>query len=196
VTNLRSGLRRFLTIDGKPLVNLDIRNSQPLIFGLILQRYYGPPRAMPDDARRYVELCQQGQFYDVLMAESGIPPDRRADFKRRFFGHLFFCKNWPETEAANSFGATFPSVYAVVRQEKKRDYADLSKNLQRAESGLMIDRVAARLMREAPHVPVLTIHDSILTHLEHAEAVRSVMLQKFARVGLRPTIRIDDLGGY
>jgi hypothetical protein len=195
VTNLRSGLRRFLTLDGKPLVNLDIRNSQPLIFGLILQRHYGPPRAMPDDARRYVELCQQGRFYDVLMAESGIPPDRRATFKRRFFGHVFFCRNLPETEAARLFGTAFPTVYAAVRQEKRRNYADLAKNLQRTESGLMIGGVVARLMREAPHVPLLTVHDSILTHAEHAEAVGSIMLQEFAKAGLAPTIRIEDLGG-
>jgi hypothetical protein len=191
VTNLKSGLRQFLRIAGKPLVNLDIRNSQPLIFALILQRHYGPLAGMPDDARRYVELCQEGKFYDVLMIEAGIPPDRRSDFKRRFFAHVFFCENWPETESAKAFGAAFPSVYAVVRREKEPDYTELAKNLQRAESGLMIGGVATRLMNEAPQIPVLTIHDSIMTTPEHAETVRSVMLEEFAKAGLRPTIKVD-----
>lgn len=40
LTNLWSGLRRHLRVRGERLVNLDIRNSQPLLFGIILKNYY------------------------------------------------------------------------------------------------------------------------------------------------------------
>jgi hypothetical protein len=37
LTNLPSALRKFLRLDGSPLVNLDIANSQPMFLGLVLQ---------------------------------------------------------------------------------------------------------------------------------------------------------------
>src|SRR5262249_39217503 len=98
LTNLNSGLRGFLSYRGTPLVNLDIRNSQPLVFAILLRKHHGPAAALPADARRYVELVQDGRFYDHLMDEAGIPAGRRSAFKRQFFGHVFFCRNWPETE--------------------------------------------------------------------------------------------------
>jgi hypothetical protein len=63
LTNLKSSMRAFLSHRGRPLVNLDIRNSQPLFFGVLLREKYasGP---MPDDVRHYLELVQAGRFYD------------------------------------------------------------------------------------------------------------------------------------
>lgn len=36
VSSLKSELRRFLSFEGQPLVNLDVRNSQPLLFCIVL----------------------------------------------------------------------------------------------------------------------------------------------------------------
>lgn len=194
VTNLRSSLRRFLTIDGQHLVNLDVRNSQPLLFGLILMNRYGPRHAMPDDARRYIDLCQEGRFYDHLMALGGIPAAKRSVFKRKFFANVFFCGTRYETDAAKLFGQLFPSVYKIVLEQKTPDYAALSKNLQRVESDLIIGKVASRLMRESPTMPIVTIHDSIMTTPVHAEMARQIMLQEFNRAGLCPSISVDKMG--
>jgi hypothetical protein len=193
LTNLKSSMRPFLSYRGMPLVNLDIRNSQPLIFSILLMQHYGADLAMPPDVRRYVELCQAGEFYDYLMAEGGIAAERRQAFKRRFFGHVFFCKNWPETDAAKLFGQLFPNVYALVREQKERDYKALAKNLQRAESDLVVGGVAVRCMHELPRTFISTIHDSILTTLDQADLVLAIMQQEFGRVGLRPTIRVEPL---
>jgi hypothetical protein len=176
-----------------PLVNLDIRNSQPLIFSILLVRHYGSVHAMPPDVRQYVELCQAGEFYDHLMAKGGIAAERRPAFKRQFFGHVFFCKNWPETEAAKLFGQWFPNVSALVREQKERDYTALAKNLQRAESDLMIGKVAVRCMNELPRTFIATIYDSILTTPDQADVVQAIMREEFGRVGLSPTIRVEHL---
>jgi hypothetical protein len=192
LTNLRSELRGFLSYQGPPLVNLDIRNSQPLIFSIPLRRRF-EGQAMPPDVRLYVELVQEGRFYDYLMDKGGVPAERRSTFKRQFFGHVFFCKNWPETPAARTFGSLFPSVYRAVREMKAEDYAALAKSLQRDESGLMIGRVAVRCMEELPRSFIATIHDSIVTTPDQAEAVQSIMREEFDRIGLRPTIRIEEL---
>src|SRR5262249_49452664 len=89
LTNLKSRMRPFLSYRGMPLVNLDIRNSQPLIFSILLRRRYAG--RMPPDVQRYVELVQQGRFYEHLMDAGGIAAERRSRFKRQFFGHVFFC---------------------------------------------------------------------------------------------------------
>jgi hypothetical protein len=192
LTNLKSAMRRFLTLRGQPLVNLDIRNSQPLFFGVLLRERYRSA-SMPDDVRRYLELVQAGRFYDHLMDASQIPAAERARFKREFFGRVFFCKNDPVHEAARLFGAEFPNVYRVIREMKEADYRALAHALQRAESSLMIGGVAARMMREMPDAWIATVHDSVVTTTNQADSVLAIMKEEFAKVGLNPTINQEPL---
>ncbi len=193
LTNLKSSMRAFLSYRGMPLVNLDIRNSQPLIFATLLRRRYAG--RMPPDVLRYVELVQAGRFYEHLMDAGGIAAERRSRFKRQFFGHVFFCKNSPVTDAARLFDELFPHVYATIRAMKAEDYTALAKDLQRAESDIMIGAVARRCMEEMPRTFIATIHDSILTTPDRADAIRSVMLEEFGRLDLSPTIRVEHLRG-
>ena len=158
---------------------------------LLKDRYEA--RGMPADVERYIALCQAGKFYDHLMAEGGIPEEKRSKFKQKFFGHVFFCENWPETDAAKMFGQVFSNVYATIRDLKAKDYTKLAKDLQRRESGLMIGKVAVRVMRELPDAFIGTIHDSILTTPDQAEPMLSIMREEFAGVGLSPTIRTERL---
>lgn len=193
LTNLKSSMRAFLSHRARPLVNLDISNSQPLFFGVLLREKYasGP---MPDDVRHYLELVQEGRFYEVLMAAGGIPPENRGAFKRAFFGHVFYCENDPPTKKARLFGEVFPEVYAEIRRRKESYYADFSRAMQRAESALMIGQVAARVMKELRGAWIATIHDSIVTTQDRAEAVGAILREEFAGVGLVPTIKAEPLG--
>src|SRR5512135_2059125 len=93
---------------------------------------YGDP--MPADVSLYIELCETGRFYDVLMQRSGVPSKERGLYKERFFKHVFYCKNRPETDAAKDFGRLFPSVSATIRELKAADYTAFSKAMQRRES--------------------------------------------------------------
>jgi hypothetical protein len=192
LTNLKSGLRQFLSFEGRPLVNLDVRNSQPLLFSLLLRDHYAG-RVMPPDVPRYIELCEQGRFYDVLMKQQGIPAEQRSQFKDAFFGTIFYSENTPVRPAAWQFGQSFPGVYRAAWEMKERDYSELPKRLQRAESALMIGGVATRCTVELPETFIATIHDSILTTEDAAEAVRSIMVEEFNRLGLTPTIQIEHL---
>jgi hypothetical protein len=194
LTCLKREFRQFLSVRGQRLVNLDIRNSQPLIFASLLKRRFefNPAQTVepaPADVIQYVELVQAGRFYDHLMEESGIPAEARSDFKRGFFGRVFFCHNNQASKEAEMFEDLFPNVYEAIREAKKEDYTALAKSLQRAESDLMIDGVATRCMTDMPHVFIGTIHDSILTTPDYADAVKSLMEEEFHKVGLVPTIR-------
>lgn len=197
LTNLKSTLRRYLSVHGQKLVNLDIRNSQPLVFASILKSHYEfdatqQEEAAPPDVLQYVDLVQAGKLYDSLMEESGITPDQRSSFKKCFFARVFYCKNDPTSDEARLFGNRFPSVYALVRSMKAEAHADLAKSLQRAESAIMIGGVASRCMREIPHAFISTIHDSVLTTLRYADAIRTILSDEFLKVGLIPTIQVES----
>jgi hypothetical protein len=62
------------------------------------------------------------------------------------------------------------------------------------ESSLIIDRICRRLMEEAPDVPVVTIHDMNLTTSKNRRRVEQVLCEEYARVGLHPTLNIEDYG--
>ncbi len=257
VSSLQSEFRRHLSYNGQGLINLDIANSQPLLFSVVLinslchkeylsslyswkinnsELYIDLPTSiflkeenpaphtmpnhplrlprlitageditgwkdttrrlmtmgLPQDALLYVELTQRGLLYEYLMQQEGTPQDKRAEFKKMFFGGVFFCKNRPATKQARLFQAHFPSVYNVIFDLKANDYRRLAHVLQRTESSLMINRVARRCMAELPGVCVATIHDSVLTTPDGVGPVRRMMTQEFRRVGLDPTIRVDD----
>lgn len=257
VSSLKSEFRRSLSYKGQRLINLDIANSQPLLFSVVLinslchkeflsslysweidnsELYFELPTSLllqegkstpytmpthplrlprlittveetadwkdttrrlmahglPQDALLYIELTQRGLLYEYLMQKEGIAQEKRTEFKKSFFGGVFFCKNKPVTKQARLFQAHFPSVYDVVFKLKANDYRRLAHVLQRTESSLIINRVARRCMTELPGVCVVTIHDSVLTTPEGVEPVRRVMTEEFRRVGLDPTIRVED----
>jgi len=262
ITSLKSELRRFLSYRGEKLVNLDIRNSQPLLFSAILLNFllregslnglyhwklddsgvyydlgtlspllqvkeqgerdlpapHAPLRCpaiitggdeqdrreamarrllalgLPEDVIRYTGLVQRGVFYEHLMTEGGVPNGRRAKFKESFFGGVFFCRNRPVTRQAELFRSLFPNVYEVVHKIKRKDYRHLAHILQRAESSLIVNRIARRCLNDLPGTFVATIHDSILTTPKAAEAILAIMMREFAGVGLVPTIQVEALG--
>ncbi len=124
------------------------------------------------------------------MEKANIHPDERRQFKTEFFKDVFFCKAKYEGKGAQPFKQAFPTAHKVLTEMKRRDYKTPSLALQRAESDIIINRAVRRLMNENPDIPILTVHDSIMTQLRHADTVKQVMLDAFSTVGLSPTIQI------
>lgn len=56
----------------------------------------------------------------------------------------------------------------------------------------MIHQVCRRLMLEHPTVPLITIHDSIMTTPGNVALVRGVMAEEFGRVGLHPKFKLES----
>jgi hypothetical protein len=109
-TGLPSKLVQHLSIDGKPLTELDMRNSQPFfavslfdpspeiqeIIGSRLTRYI-VRHHLTDylDVKLYTHLVIQGTFYDFMedqFKKNGIPYKNRDDIKKKLF-IVFFGEN-------------------------------------------------------------------------------------------------------
>ena len=82
----------------------------------------------------------------------------------------------------------------AVEKWKEDDYARLPKAMQRVEAYVMYQVICERIRTERPEIWLATIHDSILCHPDDAEYIRSVMVEEFAGIGARPTIKRKDYG--
>lgn len=142
----------------------------------------------------YVELCERGIIYDYLQEKAGLSGLTREKLKRKFYIEIFYGRNQIVTDFTRLFERTFPSVMEMIRKVKRPDHTVLACEMQRRESRIVIHGVCRRLMEEYPHVPIITIHDSILTTAEHAQTVRDAMLREFALIGMTPTLKVEDFG--
>ena len=220
ITRLKREARRFLTIEGKELVEVDIANSQPLFLSQLILNFRnnnkdfystsssnycdsGPSimasmglfpvtesqdrEGLRADERRYIELCEEGRLYEVLMEAGGFTD--RQKMKDDLYHEVFYGQTRIQGPVKDIFRKLFPNVYEVILAAKKKDYRHLSHRLQKAESDLIIQTVCRRLMLDHPDIPVLTIHDSILTTPEHHSTVAEFIRQAFAAVGLLVTLK-------
>ena len=145
--------------------------------------------SLAQEVDRYVQLCEEGRFYNWMMDQFGIPSEGRNKFKRRVFANVMFGRLERSRHSSEwkLFERAFPHIAKLIVEFKRQyGYPSVAHLLQRVESSLMIDRVCRRLMQEHQEVPVVTIHDSILTTRKNVNLVKRIIEEEFIRVGLRP----------
>ena len=202
ITNMSRDLRSFLRVNGKPLVNIDIKNSQPYLSSIILT---DPKRvacfAKDEELKKllmtikipkspnialYIELVTSGTIYEYLVDEflkEGLELTR-DDTKKQVLRTLYARNRKPENEvnrqAREIFIDRFPGVDKVFSQirghgkgEKFTTYKRFAILLQRIESYLVLDVIMKRVYKELPGDFAMTIHDSILT-VNDREVVDSI----------------------
>ncbi|MGC4033264.1 MAG: hypothetical protein QM754_16330 [Tepidisphaeraceae bacterium] len=241
VTRLLTECRAALSIDGRRLASVDIRNSQ-LIFLTILMtekrllgfanpkgctvpqknRNVQDPREgqgkaeqeghtlrstiydtadeptgdgsevaepwLAEDEQRFKASVLAGTIYDEIMEATGYSD--RKKFKGDFFKAVLYGDNTKfysySNHIAKYFQQCYPNVWAFILDAKRDGYACLAQDMQRRESRFVIGRVCGRLALHHPDVPVLTIHDSVMTAPEHVGLVRRIIMEEFERIGMRP----------
>lgn len=144
ITSLPKEFRNYLSFTNESLVQLDIRNSQPLLFCLLLQPNTKVPRlkffeslwdyfktvktesavenSYPEDVELYRELTQRGVFYDEFInylnerGVTGVPS--REEFKREFFKRIFFSTGKVNYRYMQWFREWMPTVMNVISSYK------------------------------------------------------------------------------
>lgn len=134
----------------------------------------------PDDVRLYLKTVTDGQLYE-LFQDNGVS---RKEAKEEMFRVLF------GRSKCAKFQEMFPSVWEIIQTIKAKDYRHLAHLLQRLESFVMIECVVQRIMDRHPDLPVLTIHDSLLTC--QPEKVRTILTEVFQEIGLMPKWKEKD----
>ncbi|MFO0849044.1 MAG: hypothetical protein U0871_10905 [Gemmataceae bacterium] len=142
----------------------------------------------------YLTACLDGSLYARLIAEVG--PGRsgkllpRPRVKKLGLAVLYGNPRDHGTRVGKAFRRLWPAVLdAVAKLYRKLGHGGLPRQMQRAESSLMFDRVAARVIRERPDMPLGTIHDCLLIPPEAESYARQVLEEEWmAEWGVVPRL--------
>ena len=207
-------------MDGKTLVKIDLKNSQPYLSTLLLT---DPGRISThaknknfamflkslhpidtEDFELYIKLVVTGQIYEYLMQEFAKNDlyYTRSQVKKKFFT-ILFARNTIVNKQRRIFAELFPNVhirFSEVRGNiKSRSKFENSKRfailLQAIESHLILGRILPRIYDKHPGTIAVSIHDSICTSIltSDIEIVKKTMedeLEKF--VTLKPSLKVES----
>jgi hypothetical protein len=141
------------------------------------------------DLDEYMRLCESGELYDNLMDRLDYHRSRK-EFKSSLWFPFLYGQHQIKSPLHDLFASDFPNVWNWILSHKKtHGYEELSRQMQRVESQLMIETVCCRLMEDHPEIPCVTIHDSIMTTPRHIETVKAVIMDVFRDFGLKPTLK-------
>lgn len=219
VTNLKSEFRQFFTYKGRPLVALDIKNSQPYFLTKIIGRHTNTPNTsqptnntiMFAESYRleFDSFCTkvyEGQLYEFIAEEANnmnlvSSAFGREDAKKGVFSFLYSHKERESNLVKNIirpvFESNFPSITNTLDTYKSVDNRSLAIELQKLESNLILNRVVRQLMNELPFIPIFTLHDSIITTPAYSAYLEKVLVEKASElVGHPPTIKRECWGRH
>ncbi len=152
-----------------------------------------------DDIRLFFDLVERGALYDYLTDaftnELNTQLYDKKNVKAAIFQILYTDNRFIGQKAAarkRIFKKLFPNVYQLFAAYKKGDATRLPRLLQQIEVRLVLDIICERIVSEAPHVPLFTIHDSIATTIENLEYVQAVMVEELiGNIGFKPNLKIE-----
>lgn len=143
------------------------------------------------DLQDYKTACERGQFYEQAAGYDLEDKQVRTTFKQNFYEQVLFGKNKKTTRQTKQFAERYPTVWKIICEIKKKDHCHLAHELQRTESDIIF-AICDRLRIDHPQIPLVTIHDSILTTPGHVATVRSYMLAEFATYGFTPSLKQES----
>ncbi|TNE81419.1 MAG: hypothetical protein EP332_04675 [Bacteroidetes bacterium] len=187
--NLKKELREALVSkESKPIIEVDIKNSQPFFLAILLIGYYKKKRRiLPKDVMLYIDLVKKGSLYEHCM-EFGPRELTREEAKKKLISNVFFCKNQVSQNSVffAAFKEQFPTVSDFILESKKEDHRTLSTLLQRAESAFMIDFMGAKMMHRG--WLFVTVHDAAIIHQDTLPGFIRYMNEYFADYGILPQL--------
>lgn len=123
LTNLSKVSRKHLHINGQTFNDIDIVNCQPLLLCYLLKSENHPMDS------EYLNVCQQGIFYDGFVGEL-----TRDEAKVQLYKNIFFDFK-PKSRIAIKFKELYPKTYSSLEILNK-DEVTLASKLQNIEASI------------------------------------------------------------
>lgn len=151
---------------------------------------------LPEDLVRFLELCEQGKFYECMQDElnrtrGNKPPYDREYTKDQVFKAFF--SDWTKYTGwcplIAIISRLFPSVWSIISQLKRYNYRHSSRFAQRIESHFVINHVIKDLRIKHRSLPIFLVHDSIYTTSGNLTTVEAIFREHFAALGIHPTFK-------
>ena len=195
LTNLNKIFFDFkcISLDGEPLVEIDLKNSQPTLLAYLLSNpiiIYGfkrlngvsiPAIEYNEDVRSFIYSAQNGTLYDCIASRTGT---KRETAKKVFLKIMFSKPGW-NSEMKSKVTRLFPTIIKWMDSFKKtqRDHKVLAIVLQKIESEIFIDKIYRKLRSE--RYTVYTKHDCILCKESEYEEIKKIVSQELFKLGLK-----------
>ena len=176
-TILKKEIRNeFLTINNEMIAEVDIKNSQPLFFAVILRTEQD---YINNDTKKYFDLVKSGLLYDDILANSSLT--KKCEAKELIYKVLFGNNLKANKKVNKIFKDLYPTVYEYILEfkESKKDYKELSHKLQRMESDFIFNIVVKEIFETYPEIILFTVHDSIVFPKSYEEKVEFIFNKHF-----------------
>lgn len=185
-TSLPKVMRRYALLDGEPLAEIDICNSQPFFLADLYPSHDA-------EWEKYVGIVSAGCFYEALNEASGQPidPNNREKLKQAVYAQVLFGRNWTASRLWVGFKQLFPRLSQIVSESKARNHRLLPIELQRLEASVMIGEAVPAFAANFPGIPFLTIHDSIAVPSRLAGDAKQLLREIVTKsIGCTPMLKV------
>jgi hypothetical protein len=162
--------------------------------------YLGRLSDLPDDLAEFFAIYAGGDFYrwlasEVLRMPCGSPAER--DAVKEAWAHLVYCNpfksrfvpGWPENW--ERYRARQPTIAGWLEVSKRSDHAAAAILCQQFEARVMLQVACRDLLEHHPGLPVITIHDAIMTTEAGIEIVEDALRRAWAAEGVVPRFKIE-----
>jgi len=139
------------------------------------------------DAADFCLLASGGVLYEKLMADAGL--DRDSVKLGLLQDVLAKRGRYPPRLVESAFENTFPTVHRIIRAVNRRDHGTLIRLLQRAESWLVVETVAPRLLAQ---MPIMTLHDAIFSRRRDVREVEAGFREVFGELGFEMGLKVEN----
>jgi hypothetical protein len=175
-TVLKKEIRnKFITIDGSPIFEVDIANSQPFFLALLMLKNKPISEMIKPDVSRYIDLVKNGIVYEEIMEKCNIKDRKEAKLMmyKVIFGNNCIIKFKKENM---QFQKAFPSVHQFILdyKDKAKNYKVLAHDLQLMESDFIFNKIISHLISSYPDMPIFTVHDSINVPIKYKDDVERI----------------------
>lgn len=245
LTRTNRSLRKHLRYQGKGLVGLDKKTSQPyflcaILKGLCFQdieylERIGAAKVLGidliqelfaltdiDEARAFAYTVINKDLYNALIevipinydSETGKPfriiingkgkkdfitkelYDSERDCIKEVVLSIFNCKKGYSSPETKALASAFPSIYAIIQRIKEDEDVEFYQLLSHVEAYCLLDYAAKKIAAKNPEMPLLSIHDSLVTTEDMKELLQDEMEKYLYDItGLKPTIKIENWAG-
>ena len=179
-TILKKEIRNeFLTINNEILSEVDINNSQPLFFAVLIKKQL---IHINGDTKKYFDLVKNGLLYDDIIANSDLT--KRCEAKELIYKVLFGDNIKSSKKINKIFRDLYPSVYEYILEfkEVKKNYKELSHELQKMESEFIFNNVIKEIYDTYPEITLFTVHDSIIFPKSYEKKIKTIFNKHFQKL--------------
>lgn len=185
LTNMASDLRPFIVGYDK-MAYLDLVNSQPVLFNIVLKDYYKLANENQKlELDKYKEITSTGKWYEFLEKVYNFS---RNEAKKTWM-EIAYSQNKSYKKKKLTFANEFPYIYSIIEKIKEENHAQFAIKLQLIESNIFIDKICKLLVNK--NIIPYTMHDGLLVPKINKEQTFEIMNAVFQKeLGFIPVIKI------